>query len=277
MGRSALGVVVQSLICFVSDFGLDDTWVGVCHAVIHRACPQAQVVDMAHHIRPFDIRQGAAVATSSVHQVPDAIHLIVVDPGVGDGRRDICIVAKSGTRLVGPDNGVLIPATRRQGGVDAAYAIDSSKVDFRSPLATFHARDILAPVAAALACGVEPGSLGVSIAPESLVPAPFDEARLDGDTVTAEVLDIDRFGSVRISVASDQIEPLGLKADVLELNIGHHTLRAKVGLTFSDATGGEPVALVDSSGWLTLALNRLSAADRYGVKVGTPVRIQTVA
>lgn len=229
---------------------------------------------MAHHIRPFDIRQGAAVATSSVHQVPDAIHLIVVDPGVGGGRRDVCVQAQSGTLLVGPDNGVLIPAARRQGGVAHAFVIDSSKVDFRSPLATFHARDILAPVAAALACGVDPGSLGDAVAPESLVAAPFEEACREGDTVAAEVLDIDRFGSIRTNVAADQVETLGLKADVLELSIGHNTFLARTGLTFSDALDGEPVALVDSSGWLTLALNRASAADRFRVKAGASVRIK---
>jgi len=139
---------VQSIICFVSDFGTDDTWVGVCHAVILRACPQARVVDLGHHVPAFDIRKGAATAAAGVFQLPDAIHLVVVDPGVGTGRRDICLMTHGGTTLVGPDNGVLIPASWRSGGIREAYVIDPGKIDFRSPLATFHARDVLAPAAA---------------------------------------------------------------------------------------------------------------------------------
>ncbi len=265
---------MQALICFISDFGLDDTWVGVCHAVIHRACPQARVVDISHHVPAFDIRQGAVTATAAVHQVPDAIHLVVVDPGVGGGRKDLCIVTNTGTCLVGPDNGVLVPAARRAGGIAAAYAVDSSKVDFRSPLATFHARDVLAPVAAAVACGVEPSSLGERVDPGELAPAPFDECSQEGSWVVAEVLDADRFGSVRFNVPGDRLDALGLRVTELELGMGHNTIRVPLKATFSDVHEGEAVALVDSSGWLTLALNRGSARHRYGVETGMPVRIR---
>ncbi|MBN1459885.1 MAG: SAM-dependent chlorinase/fluorinase, partial [Armatimonadetes bacterium] len=147
---------MQSIICFTSDFGLGDTWVGMCHAVIYRACPQARVVDLAHDIDPFDIRKAAAVAASGVWQLPEAIHLVVVDPGVGGGRRDLCVVTKRGSVLVGPDNGVLVPAIWRAGGIESAFSIVPAQLNFQLPLATFHARDVLAPAAAALACGVEP-------------------------------------------------------------------------------------------------------------------------
>lgn len=266
---------MQTLICFISDFGLGDTWVGVCHAVIHRACPQARVVDISHQVPAFDIRQGAVTATAAVHQVPDAIHLVVVDPGVGGGRSDLCITTRTGSRLVGPDNGVLIPAARRAGGIATVHAIDSSKVDFRSPLATFHARDILAPAAAALACGVEPASLGVPLDPDTLVPAPFEECTAEGGSVVAEVLDADRFGSLRFNVPAGRLDALGLRASELEIAMGHNTIRAPFGATFADVAEGDAVVLVDSSGWLTLALNKGSARDRYGVEPGTPVRIRT--
>lgn len=265
---------MQSLICFVSDFGLDDTWVGVCHAVIHRACPQARVVDIAHHVPPFDIRQGAVTASAAVYQVPDAIHLVVVDPGVGPGRRDLCLTTRQGTKLVGPDNGVLLPAARRAGGIAAAYSIDPSKIDFRSPLATFHARDILAPAAAALACGVEPDSLGFRIDVSELVDAPFEECDVENGSVVAEVLDADRFGSLRFNVPAEHVESLGLRRAELEISVGHNTIRARFGTTFADVEVGEPVALVDSSGWLTLAVNQASARDRYGVEPGASVRIR---
>jgi S-adenosylmethionine hydrolase len=268
---------VQSIICFVSDFGTDDTWVGVCHAVILKACPHARVVDLGHHVPAFDVRKGAATAAAGVHQLPDAIHLIVVDPGVGPGRRDICLVTERGALLVGPDNGVLIPASRRAGGIRQAFAIDSAKIDFRSPLATFHARDVLAPAAAALACGVQPSSLGELIDPAELVEAPFGECHLEGAYVVGEVLESDRFGSLRFNVPVEDIESLGLRAKRLEIALGHNSLVVPFGRTYADVPEGEPVALVDSSGWLTLAVNQGDARDRYGAGSGTKVRIIAVS
>ena len=110
---------MHAIICFTSDFGTGDTWVGMCHAVIHRACPQVKIVDLAHDIPPFDVRKASAVAAAGVWQLPDAIHLVVADPGVGGGRRDLVLLTALGSVLVGPDNGVLIPSTWRSGGSSA--------------------------------------------------------------------------------------------------------------------------------------------------------------
>jgi S-adenosylmethionine hydrolase len=222
---------VQSIVGFVSDFGLEDAWVGVCHAVIYHACPQARVVDLAHQIPPFDIRKGAVVASAGVWQLPDAIHLVVVDPGVGGGRRDLCLVTERGTVLVGPDNGVLLPATWHAGGVKEAYAIDPSKLGPRPPLATFHARDVLAPAAAALACGVDPRALGEQVDPASLVKAPYERAHLENSTIVTEVLDADRFGSLRFGVYAEQMAGLGLQdARRLEISLGHLGIKPTVRL-----------------------------------------------
>lgn len=268
---------MQTIIGFTSDFGLDDTWVGVCHAVIYQACPQAHVVDFAHNIAPFDIRAGAVVAAAGVSQLPDAIHLIVVDPGVGGGRADLCLTAKSGTRLVGPDNGVLLPAAQRAGGVDRVYALDADRLVKNGPLPTFHARDVLAPAAGAIACGVAPSEIGVEIDPESLVAAPFGLAERSGEYVVGEILESDRFGSLRFNVPAEQFEELGLNVGQLEIALGHNVLHVPLGTTFSGAAEGEPVALVDASGWLTLALNKGSAADRYGAEPGTHVRLRSMS
>lgn len=267
---------MQTIIGFVSDFGLEDAWVGVCHAVIYRACPQARVVDLAHQIPPYDVRTGAVVASAGVWQLPDAIHLVVVDPGVGGGRRDLCLVTRGGTLLVGPDNGVLLPASWHAGGVAEAYAIDAGKLASGPPLATFHARDVLAPAAAALACGVEPASLGEAVDPERLVPAPYEQAHRENSDIVTEILDIDRFGSLRIGVLAEQFEPFGLMVPRLELTLGHLTVKAPFAHTFSDVARGEPVCMLDSSGLLTLAVRLGSAADRYGVEPGDAVRIHPV-
>lgn len=267
---------VQPVICFTSDFGLDDTWVGVCHAVIHDLCATAHVADLSHAIPPYDIRKGAAVAASGVHQLPDAIHLVVVDPGVGGRRRDVCVVTTRGTLLVGPDNGVLLPAALRSGGVATAYAIEPSAFSDRPPAPTFHARDVLAPAAAALACGMPPADFGPEIAAVDLAPAPFGQCVRDGDYVLGEVLECDRFGSLRFNVPVERIDELGLRAERLEVGLGHNVLEMPFAATFADVGEGEPVALVDASGWLTLAVNRGDARDRYGVRPGARVRIRAL-
>jgi len=265
---------VQNIICFTSDFGLDDAWVGVCHAVIHRACPQARVVDLGHNVPPFDVRKAAATAASGVYQIPDAIHLVVVDPGVGGGRADLCVVARNGTRLVGPDNGVLLPAAARSGGVAEAYVVDPAKVEFRGPLATFHARDVLAPAAAALACGVTPAALGTPVDPATLVQGPFGLCEHDGEVVIAEVIEADRFGTLRLNIPAEDLAALGLEADELEIALGHNVLHVPLRSTFADVDQGDPVAMVDSSGWLTLAVNLGSAADRYNIEPGANARLR---
>lgn len=268
---------MQQTVCFISDFGLEDTWVGVCHAVILAACPQAHVVDLGHQIPAFDIRKAAAMAAAGVYQLPDAIHLVVVDPGVGGGRRDLCVVSGTGTRLVGPDNGVLIPAARRSGGVAAAYSIDPSKIHHGVPSPTFHARDVLAPAAAALACGVGPESLGTQVDASDLVGAPFPECRMEGDVVLGEVLESDHFGSVRFNITADSLHALDADRRTIELTLGHNRIVASYGRTFSDVAEGQPVALIDSSGWLTLALNTGSAFERYGTEPGLPVHVRVLA
>lgn len=263
---------MQPVISFISDFGLNDTWVGVCHALIIARCPDARVVDLGHQVPVFDIRAGASMAAAGVHQLPDAIHLVVVDPGVGEGRRDLVVVTRRGTFLVGPDNGVLLPAARRAGGIASVVALSESPTG--AP--TFHARDVLAPAAAALACGTTPESMGTVVDPASLVAAPFGEPVREGDYVSGEVLEADRFGSLRFSIPGDDLDVLGLRAERLEIGLGHNTLNVPFSATFCEVPVGEPIALVDASGWLTLAVNMGSAIERYGVIPGAGVRVRSI-
>ena len=265
---------MASIICFSSDFGLGDTWVGVCHAVMHEICPDAFVVDLGHSVPAFDVRAGAVLAAQGAYQLPNAVHLVVVDPGVGGERGDICIVSAAGTRLVGPDNGVLVPAALRVGGIDAVYALRQDAPDRAAPHPTFHGRDVLAPTAAALACGTHPAELGEPVPAESLAPAPFGAAYTEGDYLVGEVLGADRFGSLRTSITSDDVARHGLSVPSLEITLGHVRLTLPYGRTFGDVEPGDLIALVDSSGWLTLAENQGSALERFGVEPGTHVRVR---
>lgn len=265
---------MHSIICFTSDFGTGDGWVGVCHAVMYRACPQVKVVDLAHDIAPFDVRKASAVAAAGVWQLPDALHLVVADPGVGGGRRDLVLVTGQGTVLVGPDNGVLIPSTWRAGGIGSVYSIVPSQLDFQPPLATFHARDVLARAAALIACGIEVPALAQPIDAEGLAPAPFAPSHVEGDALVAEVIDSDRFGSVRIAISAEEARAHHLDQGRLEFVVGHSRIEMPFGRTFSDVEEGEPVALVDSSGWLTIAVHLGSAAERYGIEPGTITHVR---
>jgi len=265
---------MNAMVCFISDFGLDDAWVGVCHAVMMRVCPRLAVVDLSHQIPPFDVRKGAAVAAVGVLQVPDAVHLVVVDPGVGGGRRNLALECANGSILVGPDNGILIPAALRCGGIRAAWALEGAAVGVESPLSTFHARDVLAPAAAALACGEGAHTLGTSIDPEGLAAPPFGPPVQEGEALLSEIIDVDHFGSARTSVTERDLEALGEPAGSFELSFGHVALEVPLASTFSDVDVSEPLALLDSSGWLTIAVRLGSAAERYGLHAGVTVRIR---
>lgn len=174
---------------------------------------------------------------------------------------------------MGPDNGILIPAAHRNGGIAVAVALGKNSNDV-SP--TFRARDVLAPAAAALACGASPTDLGKPVDPSTLVESPFDECRLDGSYVYGEVLESDRFGSLRINVPVERVDELGLRAERLEVGLGHNTLAVPFARTFSDVGEGEPVVMADSSGWLTLSVNQGSAEDRYGAEPGMHVRLRAL-
>ena len=261
------------IVCFASDFGLGDGWVGIVHARIVRAAPDVRVVDISHEIPPFDVRSGAVLTASAVPQLPGLVYLTVVDPGVGGPRRDIAIRARDGTILVGPDNGVLIPAARRAGGIARAVALDPRAVGHAHPAPTFHARDVLAPAAALLASGSELSSLGDESDPSGLHPGPFDPAREEGRYLVSEILDVDHFGSMRIGITREEARQDLEAGETLEISSGHTTLHIPFGATFCDVGEGEPIAMFDSSGWLSVAVNGGSAGERYGFEPGHPVRL----
>jgi S-adenosylmethionine hydrolase len=254
---------LKPIVCFTSDFGLGDTWVGVVHAVMLADRPDLRVVDISHEIPPFDIRRGSIVASSGVVQLPGLVHLVVVDPGVGGPRRDVVLATANGTVLVGPDN-----------GVTAAVALEPGMVGRPDPLPTFHARDVLAPAAAEIAMGADPAGFGDAVDPAGLAEPPFPPARTEAGWVVGEVLDLDRFGSMRLSITPDDLDGGLEPGALLGISSGHTTLHIPFGRTFADVPEGDPVALFDSSGWLTVAVNGASASERYGFDPGHPVRVR---
>ncbi|HWX74055.1 MAG TPA: SAM-dependent chlorinase/fluorinase, partial [Solirubrobacteraceae bacterium] len=204
----------RPLITFLSDYGLEDEFVGVCHGVIARRCPRARVIDLTHGIPPCDVRVGALALAAALPYVPAGVHLAVVDPGVGargaGARRALALRTAAAERLlVGPDNGLLLLAAERFGGVARAFDISASPERAPGAARTFDGRDLFAPVAAALAAGRAPEELGSEVAAAELCRLELPRARRAGDALVAHVLRSDRFGNLILDATPEQLAELG--------------------------------------------------------------------
>src|SRR5438477_10642472 len=169
---------MQTFITFLTDFGLEDDFVGTCHGVIKRIAPEAQIIDLTHGVRPGRIQQGALVLANALPYMPVGVHLAVVDPGVGGARRPLALRDEEGHVFVGPDNGLLIPAAEAGGGVVAAHELVNPEYALQPVSRTFHGRDLVAPAAAHLALGVPLEELGPPLDPEVLVRLGLPEAEV---------------------------------------------------------------------------------------------------
>ena len=251
-------------ITFLSDYGTDDEFAGVCRAVIARIAPDARVIDLTHGIRRHDVRDGAIALANALPFAPAGVHLAVVDPGVGTERRPVAVrVAEEDRILVGPDNGLLSLAWERLGG--PVEAVDVRDVEFRLEPAssTFHGRDLFAPVAASLAVGAELTRGGRADRPSTSlnaleIPAP----RIWPDRIVAHVVRTDRFGNVALNVRHEDLAdgPLRL-GQSLAIESAGERVGARSRATFEDVRPGELLLYEDSTRTLALAVNRGSAAE----------------
>src|SRR5271154_5019006 len=202
------------VITFLSDYGLLDEFVGVCHGVMARRCPNARVIDLTHAIPLHEVRSGAIVLRSALPFLPAGVHLAVVDPGVSavgrHARRAVALrTAEHDHLLVGPDNGLLLPAAERLGGVAEAVDIGESPERLEPVSRTFHGRDIFAPVAAALAAGEPLSSLGDPLPVDQLRRIGLSSAQMGDGVLTVHVLRSDTFGNLILDAANEQLIALG--------------------------------------------------------------------
>ena len=259
--------MTEPVITFLSDYGLGNEFVGVCHAVIARRCPQARMIDLTHAIPRHDVHTGAIVLRATLPYLPDAIILAVVDPGVGTsgarGRRAVAVRTVDGDRLlVGPDNGLLMPVCERLGGVAEAVDVASSDERLEPVSPTFHGRDIFAPVAAALADGVALPALGEPLDPDSLRRLNIPVAVMTEQGLELHVLHSDTFGNLILDGQTEQVLDLGLKlGDDVTVHCGGRAHRATFARTFADVHPGGLLLYKDGLGMLALAVNRGSAAE----------------
>lgn len=262
---------------FLTDFG-DNTAPATCRGVIWSILPDARINDLTHASRQFAVRDGAFLLWSAIPYQPVGVHLAVVDPGVGTARRPIAIEAARGDRFVGPDNGLLLPAVERIGGITAVHELANPAYMRESVSDTFHGRDLFAPMAAHLAAGVPIAEVGPAIDPATLVRVSFPEAELrDGGLETAVVF-IDAFGNCRLAGSSEDLAGLrgGLgPGDRFAVEIGGERIKLGWQRTFGAVAPGEPLLYEDADyAGLGIGVNQGSAADRLGLEADTRVRIE---
>jgi S-adenosylmethionine hydrolase len=261
-------------ILFLTDYGLDDEFVGMCHALIARITPDARVLDLAHGIPPQDVLRGALVLADATPYAPaESVYLGVVDPGVGTERTPV-VVESGDAFLVGPDNGLLSLAWDALGGAKRAFAIESHDVLLTGASATFHGRDVFAPAAARLAAGLDPAAVGPAVDPSSLIRVSVPLPEVEPGRVVCRVVAVDRFGNVQLAAGPDVLEEAGMAGTPrLDVRAKGHRSPGREARTFAEVPDWAVGIVVNSVGRLTLVRNRESAADSLDLGPGDEVEI----
>ena len=259
---------------FLSDFGLQDDFVGTCHGVVKSIAPQAEVIDVTHGIPPQAVLQGALVLANTLPYMPVGVHLAVVDPGVGGHRRALALRDGEGRLYVGPDNGLLLPAAERAGIADA-HELANPVYALPAVSRTFHGRDIFAPAAAHLVNGVALGELGPPIAPDALVRLDLPQPSFGERVVDATMLYVDSFGNIALNLTRDDVERAGVVPGTrVELELSGERYYAVSARTFTDARSGDVILYEDSYRNMSVAISNGNAAQMLHAAVGRPLRIR---
>jgi S-adenosylmethionine hydrolase len=274
--------MTRPVIAFLTDFGPDSA-AAICRGVMLSIAPDVQINDISHSVAKYSIRDGAFLLWCALPWMPVGISVAVVDPGVGTDRRPIAIRVGRGDILIGPDNGLLVPATDRLGGIEEVRQVANRELWLADVSSTFHGRDIFSPTGAHLARGVPFPSVGPTLPTESLVPGRIPPATINPDELASSVVYIDSFGNARLAGEPGELEqalgPLepgrGL---VLELDGADGSVPRRLHVPWQETFGavavGEPLLYADSLGLLALADNQGNIAARLGLTRDQRVRIR---
>jgi S-adenosyl-L-methionine hydrolase (adenosine-forming) len=263
------------IVTLLTDYGRDDDFVGVCHGVIRTIHPDAQIVDITHGIERYAVRQGAIVLGNTLPYMPVGVHMAVVDPQVGTERRAVGLRTGDGRTLVGPDNGLLSLAWERCGGVELAVDVTRSPHRLEPVSATFHGRDLFAPVAAHLAAGAELADAGEPLDAGELLSVELPEPRREGDALVAHALVVDRFGNAGLNVGHEDLAGSGLVlGGAVELEVAGERFLATYARTFADVRPGELLVYEDAYRMLAVAINRGDAAATLGLRPDAEVLLR---
>lgn len=266
----------QSYISLTSDFAVQSQGVGAMEAVIFEIAPKIRVIHLMHGLPDFDI-VAAARTLETVHAWPShGYHVCVCDPGVGSARHALAIETGRGDFLIGPDNGVLLPAARLLGGIRKAVSITNPKYMRQDISPIFHGRDVFAPVAAHLSIGTALNDLGEDLNTEALVRAPYEEAVLEEGYIKAKVIQVNKFGSIHLNILHQQWDncnfKLGQKIQIKKID--GDVINTIFGRTFSDVPVGEIVILRDDYGRVEVAINMGNISRSKKICIGDEIWVK---
>jgi S-adenosylmethionine hydrolase len=265
----------RPVVTLLTDYGAHSEFPGICRGVIRRICPDAAVVDITHGIARHDVRHGALVLRNALPYMPVGVHIAVVDPQVGTERRSVALRCADGNVLVGPDNGLLSLAAEAAGGVVEAVDVSRSQHRLEPVSATFHGRDVFAPVGAAIAAGESLAEAGDPLGLDELAVLELPRPGSDGDAVVAHALLVDVYGNVTLDVRHEDLPSTGLAlGNAVEIDTAAGALRATFTTTFADVGAGELLLYEDASRMLALAVNRGDAATELGVGPDDEIRLR---
>jgi S-adenosylmethionine hydrolase len=242
--------------------------------VIKQIAPDADVIDITHGIPPQHVLQGALVLANTLPYMPVGVHMAVVDPGVGGPRKALAVRGGDGRLYVGPDNGLLLVAADRLGGLEEAVELTNGDFMLEPISRTFHGRDIFAPAAAHLALGVGLGELGERVDPDELERLEVPEPQVGTSRIRATVLYVDRYGNVQLNLTSDHLESAGIVPGTqVEIQAGWERVYAVAARTFADVRSGDIVLYEDAYRNVALAINHGNAAQMLRARVGQELRL----
>ena len=273
---------MRPFISFLTDFGPDSA-AAICRGVMLSIARDAQIVDISHSVRKYAVRDGAFLLSSALPWMPIGVHVAIVDPGVGTDRRPIGLLAQRGDVLIGPDNGLLLPAAERLGGIREARLLENRTWMLERTSSTFHGRDIFAPIAAHLAIGVEFAEVGSTVDRDSLIAIRFPVPEIGEGVLESAIVYIDSFGNLRLAGDRDDLaRAVGELAPGRSFRVEFAAANGRGAVveivpwarTFGEIPVGRPLLFEDSSGRLAYADNQADAARRLGVGVDRPVTIR---
>jgi S-adenosylmethionine hydrolase len=270
----------RPFVSLLSDFGARDASAGIMRAVVAGICPRAVIVDIAHEVDKFAIRDGALLLWAAVPYLPIGAHLAVVDPGVGTSRMGVALQTLRGDYLVGPDNGLLMPAAARLGGITRAHLLENTRYSLPEISSSFHGRDVFAPAAAHLADGVPIEELGRAVDPRRLLALDWPRPDIQPGRLRSQAIYLDSFGNVKLSALAEDLASAmpGLHpGDQLVVRLGEAPFHRDVALTwartFGDVALGAPLLTADSYGRLSLAVRQGAAAATLGIALDDAVEV----